>query len=538
MITFGTLYLQTAEPIFKAFKAGYRFIDTSETYANETTIKEALKQAKDELGIERSDIDITTKIAIEFGAKSDSVTYTFLTHLKKMGLDYVDRCLLYSPEVPGYGSMDKVREAAQIRKETWQAMESLLRKDKIKQLGVSNYRIGHLQELLLYAQVRPVVNQLEIHPYLPQTELVNWCSDHKIEVQSYESLKFLGILNDPTIKAIAWLYSKRYGETINSANIIHDWLRTRGIDIITSTTNPDHLAEHLESALVGRSLENTDMKLIEKLDHKVGSENRYWDYNDVPSLCDVHYYGLKGSKKRSKKRSNKRTKRSSDDNIDEPRRSKRRKVSGISQRGISLFYSKPWTIRGKMKMRAVHKNPNIYVIDNFLSQKEIDHLCGIIDYANWNRSYNPNGDPISSFAIVPSITTVSEIESRVCELVDVFPYNIEQLQMVKYKKGELNNTHHDAGVIYEDGSIELILPVRLYTIFVYLSTLKNSDGGCTYFPELGFRIRPQRGGAILFPNVNSDRSVKAQVIHREEPIKTNVTNYGMNIWITNVRMMK
>lgn len=141
--------------------------------------------------------------------------------------------------------------------ETWSALEELVRLDKVRSIGVSNFTISHLQELLKVAKVKPVVNQVELHPYLPQPALLKFCEEHEIKVVAYSPLGSGGnpsLLNDPAILKVSQELD------LTPAQVLLSWALTRGTIVIPKTANLGRLEENL--ALVS-NLPNDAMKMID-----------------------------------------------------------------------------------------------------------------------------------------------------------------------------------------------------------------------------------------------------------------------------------
>ncbi len=272
-LAFGTYQLLDPNPIICALKHGCTHIDTAQIYRNENVVKHALK----ETGTIRENIFITTKIGPKnFGY--ELTTKSFLKHIEKMGLDYVDMCLLHFPEVSGLEDDDDetVLKAFERRKGAWRALEKLVDDGMIRNIGVSNYCVNHLEELFLYARIRPVLNQLEIHPYFSQRPLVEYCQNKGIMVQSYGGLHPLGLLSDPLLRKL----SKKY--KVDQAKIVHAWMKQCNILIVCQSINDDHIKSNLEETNI--KLTNSDMDQIYRLN---GNINLYWNAEDVPALTSL-----------------------------------------------------------------------------------------------------------------------------------------------------------------------------------------------------------------------------------------------------------
>lgn len=153
-----------------ALKAGYRHIDTAELYANEAEVGQAIKES----GVPREEIYITTKVW-NSSQGFDATIASCKDSLKKLGTTYIDLYLIHSPQEG-------------TRAETWRAMEQLQRDGLVKSIGVSNYGVHHLKEMDGYAKVKPVINQLELHPFLQRREIVAECQKRGIAVEPWGSL--------------------------------------------------------------------------------------------------------------------------------------------------------------------------------------------------------------------------------------------------------------------------------------------------------------------------------------------------------------
>lgn len=127
---------------------------------------------------------------------------------------------------------------------------------------------------------------------------------------------------------------------------------------------------------------------------------------------------------------------------------------------------------------------------------------------------------------------MSRIEQRGADIVGVPASNVEPLQVVSYTKGQQFKLHHDAGSLEEDGSVEVVEPRRIATLFVYLNSMPKGHGH-TEFPSLKLSVQPLRGAAVLFPNVTPDGQAEVLTIHQALPVSSpDLRKFGMNIWVT------
>eukprot|EP00698_Gefionella_okellyi_P016318 TRINITY_DN4667_c0_g1_i3.p1 TRINITY_DN4667_c0_g1~~TRINITY_DN4667_c0_g1_i3.p1 ORF type:complete len:286 (+),score=58.05 TRINITY_DN4667_c0_g1_i3:233-1090(+) len=195
---FGTYLLDpsiTAECVLTAIKAGYKLIDTASVYNNEKEVGDAIKQSGS-----RDQLFITTKLwPDDFG---ESKAYdACIASLQRLGLDYVDLYLIHSPMSPDLDESSP--EHGRLRLESWKALERLYREGKCKAIGVSNFYISHLEQLLSVCTVPPALNQCECHPTLQVRELREFCAKHNIVFQAYASLGQGMLLYDEELLALA-----------------------------------------------------------------------------------------------------------------------------------------------------------------------------------------------------------------------------------------------------------------------------------------------------------------------------------------------
>ena len=208
---------ETEETVLNALKAGYRLIDTAEIYGNEESVGKALNKS----GIPREEVFITTKLwNSEHGYESAIAACE--RSLKRLGLSYIDLYLIHWP-VTG------------LRNETWKAMETLLEEGKCRAIGVSNYMIRHLGELLDSSPTVPAVNQVEFSPYLYQKDLLEFCCSHGIQLESYSPLTRGLKLGDPRLVSIARKYHK------STAQILICWVLQKGIVVIPKSSTEERI---------------------------------------------------------------------------------------------------------------------------------------------------------------------------------------------------------------------------------------------------------------------------------------------------------
>ncbi|MFP9130792.1 aldo/keto reductase [Niallia sp. BSM11] len=215
------------ESVRAAIKNGYRSIDTAAIYQNEAGVGQGIKEGIELAGISREDLFITSKVW------NDDLGYektlaAFEASLEKLGLDYLDLYLIHWPKAGKY-------------KEAWRALETLYKNKKVKAIGVSNFQVHHLEDLMKDAEIMPMINQVEFHPKLTQTQVRAFCQLHGIQVEAWSPLMQGQLLDHELLKSIGAKYNK------SVAQVIIRWDLQNGI-----ITIPKSIKEH-------RIIENADV---------------------------------------------------------------------------------------------------------------------------------------------------------------------------------------------------------------------------------------------------------------------------------------
>ncbi|WP_322905987.1 aldo/keto reductase [Paenibacillus campi] len=234
---------QVVNSVKWALEAGYRSIDTAALYQNEEGVGQAIRES----GVARADLFITTKVwNSEQGY--DTTLAAFDQSLHKLGLDYVDLYLVHWPVKGKY-------------KDTWRALEKLHQDGKVRAIGVSNFQIHHLEDLLADAKVRPVVNQVELHPLLSQVELRHYCKQQGIQIEAWAPLAQGRLLDNPTLQTIA----DKQGKSI--AQVLLRWDVQSEIVTIPKSINKERIVQNAD--IYDFELSAAEMKQIDDL-----NENR------------------------------------------------------------------------------------------------------------------------------------------------------------------------------------------------------------------------------------------------------------------------
>lgn len=203
-----------------ALEAGYRSIDTASFYQNETGIGEGIKASP----IPREDLFLTSKVWND-SQGYDQTIRSFHDSLNKLQTDYLDLYLIHWP-VPGKF------------KETWRALEDLYDDGKVRAIGVSNFTIGNLKDLMADARITPAVNQVECHPWLQQKELHTYCLEHGIQLEAWSPLTQGKKLDDPVLLDIARKHDK------SPAQILIRWDLEQGIVTIPKSADKARMIEN------------------------------------------------------------------------------------------------------------------------------------------------------------------------------------------------------------------------------------------------------------------------------------------------------
>lgn len=241
-----------------AIKNGYRSIDTAAIYGNEAGVGQGIREGLAESGISREELFVTSKVwNADLGY--DSAIAAYEASLKRLGLDYLDLYLIHWPVEGKY-------------KEAWKALEFLYKEGRVKAIGVSNFHVQHLQELLAGAEIKPMVNQVEYHPYLTQKELQAFCVKHGIQLEAWSPLMAGELIGHPLLKEIADTYNK------SVAQIVLRWDLQNGVITIPKSTNEQRLIEN--SSIFDFELSIEDMERIDGLnqDRRVGPDPDNFDF--------------------------------------------------------------------------------------------------------------------------------------------------------------------------------------------------------------------------------------------------------------------
>ena len=188
---------QTAKVVTDAIKNHYRLIDTAKQYGNEEQVGQGIKDS----GIEQKQLFLTTKIFNGDQGDFDKLRNAFNEQLKKLGTDHVDLLLLHWPVFNKYI-------------ESWRALEAIYNDGQARAIGVCNFDVDHLQNLMDHANIMPMVNQIEFNPRIHQPDTVAFCQDNHIQLEAWSPLGNGQLLNSPVINKIAKEHGKSPAQVI------------------------------------------------------------------------------------------------------------------------------------------------------------------------------------------------------------------------------------------------------------------------------------------------------------------------------------
>ena len=243
----------TRRAVKAALEAGYRLIDTAKFYGNEADVGAAVRES----GVPKDEVFITTKLwNTDHGYEAALEAYE--ASRKRLGFPTVDLYLIHWP-VPG------------LRRETWRALERILREGKARAIGVSNYMVPHLEELLASAEVVPAVNQIELSPFLYPRDVVEFCERHKVAVEAYSPLTKGHRLRDPRLVGIAQKYRKSVPQ------VLIRWGLQHGFVEIPKSAKPEHIRENAD--VFDFEIRAEDMRVLDSLAEGL---HMAWDPTDEP----------------------------------------------------------------------------------------------------------------------------------------------------------------------------------------------------------------------------------------------------------------
>jgi len=275
-----------ANTVKTSLEKGYRLLDCACDYGNEHQVGEGLKKAIEEGVVKREEVWVTSKLWNTYHAR-EHVKPACKKTLEDLGLKYLDLYLIHFPislkfvdfatrYPPEWGKENSPCEFADIpTRETWEAMEELVTEGLVRNIGISNFNCQHIMDLMKYAKIKPAVLQVELHPYLQQPQLVEYCNRKEVHLpitvySSFGGISYVplgnslarnttNLLEHDVIKHIALKHKK------STAQILLRWAVQLGVAIIPKSLSADRLTEN--SAIFDFSLDTEDLGHIKQLNH-------------------------------------------------------------------------------------------------------------------------------------------------------------------------------------------------------------------------------------------------------------------------------
>ncbi|OJJ19922.1 glyoxal reductase [marine bacterium AO1-C] len=231
---------EVAQAVQSAIVQGYRMIDTASVYRNESGVGQGLQNAS----IPREELFLTTKLWNNEQGYEQTL-HAFEQSLERLQTNYLDLYLIHWPVKDKY-------------KDTWRALEQLYRDGRVRAIGVSNFQVHHLEDLLADANIRPMVNQIEMHPYLQQADLLDFAQKNHIRLEAWRPIMQGQVMQVPELQIIGAKYGK------SPVQVTLRWLYQLGVIVIPKSVNPIRIGHNAD--IFDFELSAQDMSLIRQLD--------------------------------------------------------------------------------------------------------------------------------------------------------------------------------------------------------------------------------------------------------------------------------
>lgn len=252
---------ETADCVKKAIKHGYRSIDTATAYGNEAGVGKGIKES----GIKREDLFITTKLWNSDQGYNETFK-SFKSSMERLMVNYLDLYLIHWP-VPKNNKYI----------ETWKALETLYSDGKVRAIGVSNFNISHLENIIIQCNIVPAVNQVEFHPWFLQTELFAYMRQKGISAEAWSPLGGGALLDNETLldNEILMEIAKKYNKSV--AQVIIRWDIQKNVITIPKSSKEDRIASNAN--VFDFELSDQDIQTIESLNknHRIGPDPDEFD---------------------------------------------------------------------------------------------------------------------------------------------------------------------------------------------------------------------------------------------------------------------
>lgn len=255
---------ETERCVTDALEVGYRMIDTAESYFNEQEVGNAIRQS----GIKREELFVTTKLWVQH-YETDDALRAFDASMKKLGLDYLDLYLLHKP----YGNYYAA----------WRVLERLYKEGRIRAIGVTSFSDDRLQDLFLHNEVKPMVNQIETHPFRQQQASAAFLANEGIQHEAWAPFAEgqNSVFEHPVLSAIA----QRHGKTVGQ--VILRWLNQRNVVVIPKSVRRERMVENLD--IFDFTLTAQEMESIAAINTE---KSPIYDENDLATVRGIGTYAF------------------------------------------------------------------------------------------------------------------------------------------------------------------------------------------------------------------------------------------------------
>ncbi|XP_006802518.1 uncharacterized oxidoreductase YtbE [Neolamprologus brichardi] len=258
LLGLGTYKLHGSEEVYRAvdaaLAAGYRAFDSAAVYRNEADLGRSMRELLPKHGLTRQDVFITSKLGPK--DQGERAMEGALHSLSQLDLGYIDLYLIHWPGTQGLAVADQSNPGN--RAQSWATLEELHGQGKLKAIGVSNYTVAHMRELMQSCKVPPAVLQVEFHPRLCQAELKSVCEEYGVCFQAYSSLGQGDLVTDPVVLEVA----KQCQRT--PAQVLLRWAVQQGVAVLPKSSNADRIQEN--ARLFDFTLSDADMDRLSALD--------------------------------------------------------------------------------------------------------------------------------------------------------------------------------------------------------------------------------------------------------------------------------
>ena len=242
---FGTYKMapeDTRASVLCALQSGWRHVDTAAFYRNEAEVGQAVRES----GLPREELFITTKLW-NTDRGYDSALRAFDRSLEALGLDYIDLYLIHWPASPFFWDNWK-----QLNADSWRALERLYRENRVRAIGLSNYMPRHIKALLETAEIKPMVDQIEVHPGWMQRDCLEFCASEGMAVEAWAPLIKGEALGHPVITGIA------ASHCCSPARVVLAWVLACGVIPLCKSVTPSRIADNLQAASLRLTKEEVD----------------------------------------------------------------------------------------------------------------------------------------------------------------------------------------------------------------------------------------------------------------------------------------